>query len=254
MNATVEKLPKIFVPPERDDLSSNAHRQLIGYLGLLLPLLLWLIAGWRHTEGLQAWKPLSSVSAYYYTGAVAAFTGILVALALFLFTYRGYDNESRIRDRIAAIIAGIAAIFVAFFPTGVPDNLKPLSWWTPVLGTIHYCSAVVLFGSFIFFALFLFRKSGKKRTKSLPRGKVVRNTIHIFCGAAMLACMLWAGIATIVDAPIFWPEVLALEFFAISWLAKGRADVTAVATGKWSLHYGRHPRRLFADLRKLITA
>jgi len=77
--------------------------------------------------------------------------------------------------------------------------------------------------------------------------------IHIFCGVAMLACMLWAGIATVTDAPIFWPEALALEFFAVSWLAKGRADITVVAAGKRTLYYGRHPRQLFAEFRRRTT-
>ncbi|MFC1981622.1 hypothetical protein ACFLVN_05225, partial [Chloroflexota bacterium] len=227
---------------------------LIGYLGLILPALLWLIAGWRTMEGLQPWKPLASVSAYYYTGAVSAFAGILVALALFLFSYRGYDNAYHRRDRIAAIIAGVAAVLVAFFPTGAPGDLKALSWWTPLIGGIHYFSAVVLFGAFIFFSIFLFRRSKVKRGESLPRGKRFRNVIHIFCGVAMLACMLWAGIATVTGATIFWPEAFALEFFAVSWLTKGRADITVVAAGKRTLYYGRHHRQLFAEFRRRTTA
>ncbi|MFC1982751.1 hypothetical protein ACFLV5_03085 [Chloroflexota bacterium] len=212
-----------------------------------MPALLWLIAGLRPTEGLPLWKPLTSVSTYYYTGAVSAFAGILVALALFLFSYRGYDNAYHRRDRIAAFIAGVAAILVAFFPTGSPGDLQSLSWWTPLIGGIHYFSAVVLFGAFIYFALFLFRKSKVKRGESLPRGKHFRNVIYIFCGVAMVACMLWAGIASFNGAPIFWPEALALEFFAVSWLVKGRADITAVAAGRRTLYYGRHPKQLFAS-------
>lgn len=143
MNASDKHGRKLFAVPEADDLSSNAHRQLIGYLGLIMPASFWLIAGWRPTEGLQPWKLLTSVSAYYYTGAVAAFAGILVALALFLFTYQGYDNAYRRRDRIAAIIAGVAAVLVASFPTGAPGDLKALSWWTPLIGVAHYFSPVV---------------------------------------------------------------------------------------------------------------
>ncbi|MFC1955918.1 hypothetical protein ACFLWZ_05265 [Chloroflexota bacterium] len=59
--------------------------------------------------------------------------------------------------------------------------------------------------------------------------------------------MLWAGIASFNGAPIFWPEALALEFFAVSWLVKGRADITAVAAGRRTLYYGRHPKQLFAS-------
>lgn len=249
MNISNEKVPKFFAIPETDDLSSNAYRQLIGYIGLIFPALLWLIAGWRPMGELHSWKPLTSVSAYYYTGAVSAFAGMLVALALFLFSYKGYKNEYLRRDRTAAIIAGVSAILVAFFPTGAPSGLETLSWWTPIIGTIHYISAVVLFSAFIFFSLFLFRKSKVKRGESLPLGKKLRNAIHLLCGIAMLACMVWAGINTVNKGPIFWPEALALEFFAVSWLAKGRADITVVAVGRQALYYGRHPTQLFTEHR-----
>jgi hypothetical protein len=74
--------------------------------------------------------------------------------------------------------------------------------------------------------------------------------IHIFCGAAMIACMVWAGIASINGAAIFWPEALALEFFAISWLVKGRADITIVAVSKQTLYYGSHPKQLFTSRKR----
>ncbi len=240
----VQALEPLFPTPEADDLSSHVHRQFIGGLGLVLPVLLWLIAGWRPTEGLPRWELLGSVSAYYYTGAVAAFVGILIALAVFLFTYRGYNNEYRRRDRVAAIIAGTAAALVAFFPTDAPSDLSVPSWWTPRTGTMHYGSAVVLFAAFIFFSLFLFPKSKVKKGESLPPDKQVRNWIYIVCGIAMVVCMSWAGSTFFTGAPIFWPEALALEFFAVSWLVKGRADRTAVAAGRRSLYYGRHPGQL----------
>ena len=78
--------------PTAESLSQQAHRRLIGILGLLLPLLLYVFAGLRHTVGLPAWTPLNSISAYYYTGAVAIFVGVLFALALFLLTYPGYKG------------------------------------------------------------------------------------------------------------------------------------------------------------------
>lgn len=133
----------LFPTGEPDDLSGHAHRQFIGSLGLVLPLLLWVIAGLRPTEGLPRWELLGSVSAYYFTGAVAAFVGILVA---------------------------------------------------------------------------------------------------------MVVCMSWTATASLSGASIFWPEVLALEFFAVSWLLKGRADRTAVITGRRALRYGRHPGQLAGEL------
>jgi hypothetical protein len=246
----LEPVEPIFPTPEPDDLSGHAHRQFIGFLGMVLPFLLWLIAGWRPTERLPLWEPLSSVSDYYYTGSVAAFVGLLITLAVYLFSYQGYNNQNRRRDRIAAIIGGAAAVLVAFFPTEAPNKLLKPFWWTPLTGRIHYISAVVLFGSFIFFSLLLFPQTRKEKP---PKDKRVRNWIYIFCGIAMIGCMLWAGIAKFTGSKeIFWPEVLALEFFAVSWLVKGRVIRTAVVAGRRTLHYGRHPGQLVSEVRSAI--
>ena len=220
---------------EPDDLSGHAHRQLIGYLGLSLPVLVWLAAGWRPMSGLEAWTLLGSISAYYHTGAVAALVGILIALAVFFFTYRGYGNEYGRRDRIAAVMAGAAAVLVAVFPARPPDGLPPPLWWDETTGRIHYAAAVVLFGAFIFFALFQFPKSKQTPGEPLPLDKRVRNRIYRVCGAAMAVCVAWAGTALFTGAAIFWPEALALECFAVSWLVKGRADRTAIAVGTRTL-------------------
>ena len=226
MNAQGKNLSWLFEEPEDDDLSSHAHRQLIGCVGLVLPLLLWLVAGLRPTAvNVNSWELLRSISAYYYSPAVSAFSGSLVAMALFFFAYRGYDNEYGLRDRVAAIIAGIAALLVAFFPAGAPKAAQKPFWWTNPIGTIHYAAAVVLFCSFVFFCLWQFRRSNKNSEK-WDWGKRTRNWIYILCGVAIVLSLVWAAVASIAEKPIFWPETLALEFFAISWLVKGRADKT----------------------------
>ena len=72
----------------------------------------------------------------------------------------------------------------------------------------------------------------------------MRNRVYKFCGWGMVGCVLWAAIATFTKASIFWPETVAVELFAISWLWKGRADWTLVAAGTQTLHYLRNPRQL----------
>jgi succinate dehydrogenase/fumarate reductase cytochrome b subunit len=208
---------------ERDDLSDNSHRQLIGYIGLGLPIILVLLAAIRPTTNLPRWGILDSVSAYYYTGAVAAFVGMLVALALFLLTYRGYRNKYHWVDRVAGITAGCAAIGVAFFPTEAPKGVPALAWWSKPVGVTHYVSAVVLFAMFALFSLWLFRLGTSDHP---PAGKRWRNRIYLTCGLAILVNMAWAAIAGARDKPIFLPESLALVAFAVSWLVKGRAHKT----------------------------
>ncbi len=219
------------VPPNRpDDRSGHAHRQLIGYVGLALPILLLIVAAARPTPELRSWPPLDSVSAYYYTGAVAIFTGLLVALSLLLLTYRGYDNEWGAADRWIARIGGIAAFCVAFFPTKPPDGLPEPPWWDPAANVVHYVSATALFATFIVFSLWLFRKTAKG--EAVTDEKRRRNRIYVVCGAVMIAAVLWAGSSNFTGAPIFLPESIALVAFAFSWLTKGRAGVTAVRAAK----------------------
>lgn len=215
-------------PSRPDDLSDNAHRQLIGYIGLVLPFLLIFIALAR--DGMALWQSLESVSAYYYTGAVAAFVGMLVALALFLFTYRGYANEHHWADRWTANIAAIAALVVAFFPTRAPTGVAALTWWAPWTGVVHHVAAVVLFLMFAVFALWLFRLSAKNEPQT--EGKRVRNAIYIVCGIVILACVAWAGISGLSDRPIFWPESIALIAFSVSWLVKGYALDTIMGAAR----------------------
>ena len=207
-------------------LSNQAHRQLIGYLGLFLPLFLWVFAGIRPTTNLAPWKLLDSVSAYYYTGATGIFTGVLFALALFLATYQGYDGV-RV-DRVVGRIGGFAAIGVALFPTTAPHDSLRLSWWSDATRVTHYVSAITLFVCFILFAIWLFRRSSITAHSARPAAKQRRDTICLWCGIVMIGAVLWAASAIFTHGRIFWPETVAIGAFAVSWLVKGEAPQTAI--------------------------
>lgn len=210
-------------PSRPDDLSGDAHRRLIGWIGLLLPAFLVAIAIER--DGIARWRSLDSISAYYYTGAVAAFVGMLVSLALFLFTYRGFQNEHNTADRTAACIAGFAALVVAFFPTAAPAGIEPLTWWRPWTGVLHHIAAAVLFAMFAFFALWLFplRADGKREMAGW------RKKVYVACGIVILACIAWAAYEGKTGRQIFTPESIALVAFSFSWLVKGYAAEALVA-------------------------
>jgi hypothetical protein len=205
-------------PP--DDLSLQTHRRIIGTLGLILPVFVYLMAGGRPTQGLPRWELLGSVSAYYYTGAGGVFVGVLFALSLFLFSYRGYKGVRA--DRIVGTVGGAAAMVVALFPTGAPPGVLAPSWWTGTTRILHYVGAVVLFTSFILFSVWLFRRSATSK-HDRPLDKRLRNGVYLACGLVMLASVLWAGSSLVTDAPIFVPEALAIVAFAVSWLVKGEA-------------------------------
>jgi heme/copper-type cytochrome/quinol oxidase subunit 2 len=204
-----------------ESLSQLTHRRLIGILGLLLPALLYVLAGLLPTAGLPRWKALNSVSAYYYTGAVSVFAGVLFALALFLLTYPGYKEVAA--DRVVGRLGGLAAIAVALFPTSPPDGLLPPSWWHHNMAMIHHASAVILFVAFILFAIWLFRKSNIPERRDRPLEKRRRDDICLACGIVMIVAVLWAASSMVTHAPIFLPESIAIIGFAVSWLTKGEA-------------------------------
>src|SRR5947207_9242922 len=194
--------------PTAESLSQQAHRRLIGILSLLLPLLLFIFADLRHTVGLPAWTPLNSISAYYYTGAVAIFVGVLFALALFLLTSPGYKGV--IADRLLGLVGGTAAILVALFPTSAPDGLSAPSWWSPYMRTVHYLSAVVLFVAFILFAIWLFRKSNIPSRGDRPLQKRPRDDTCLASGIRMTASLRWATSSMITHASRFIPQSIAI--------------------------------------------
>ena len=232
--------PKGAAPKQDDDDSSHRLRQLIGYIGLVFPLILIYVVIQR--DGLGVWRELDSVSAYYYSGANAVFIGMLVTLALFLLAYDGYKNKAQWADRWLSNLAALAALGVAFFPTGAPgkmggscvltptvDGVCALAWWEPWVGVVHFVCAGVLFGIFAVFCLWLFRK--KADEKEADPDKRNRNTVYLICGIVIVFCIVWAIYEGRAGRSIFWAESVALVFFAISWLVKGYAlkSIRAVA-------------------------
>lgn len=212
--------PSESVRPAPRDLSQQLHRLLIGTLGFFLPFLLYIAAGLRPSGDLPPWKLLSSVSAYYYTGATGIFIGVVFALALFLITYRGYEGVKA--DRVVGAIAGLAALGVALFPTAAPSPLVEPTWWRDWVRTTHYVSAVALFISFILFAGWLFRKSDVPKRSDRSAEKNRQDDLCLACAIVMTVCVVWAGSAIVTKGDIVIPEAIAIMAFAISWLSKGR--------------------------------
>src|SRR5262245_5239416 len=219
-----------------DDDASRSHRQLIGWIGLLMPLLLWAFAGVRPNDAASAWTPLDSISAYFYSSAAFVFVGLLAALSLYLFAYRGFKNNLQMWDKWVARTAASAALVVAGFPTFAPSDALRVPWWMDWFAIAHYASAALLFASFAVFSLFLFTR----RDPNMPDApdKAWRNGVYYFCGFAILASMAWTAMLGFNNRRIFWPESVALVAFATSWLVKGAVHKT-IAEKARSLRSGK---------------
>lgn len=207
-------------------ISYKLLRQLIGLLGIILPVLL--VVGAFYYGNCEIVQ--SSISDYYHTKMRNILVGVLCAVAFFMFTYKGYD----IRDSIAGNLACIFAIGVAFFPTGV-DTLSECAEQCIIyedwIKTVHFTFAGLFFATLIYFSLFLFTES-KTPKHELEAPKRKRNIIFKTCAYVMIACVVLIALYFFflkekypelhhLD-PVFWLESIALWAFGISWLTKGQ--------------------------------
>ena len=197
-------------------------RQMIGWLGLLMPITVRL--GALIVEHIRT---TDSISAYYYTGMRDVFVSTLVLVGVLLTCYR---TPAR-RDNVLSIVAGLAAIGIGLFPVGPTFATEILEKYPQMAEAKCYINRGFLGFHFLFVTVFFalsfylvyFRFDAF--TPPIPtEQKVKRNKIYKVCGAAMLAAFLTIGILAITNkgASIFWPETVAVAAFAIAWLVKGQ--------------------------------
>jgi len=205
--------------PPNDSLvvSYLALRKCIGVIGIALPFALALGHVLAGGAGI-----VSSVSGYYWTAMRDVLVGALSAIAVFLLSYRGYEQA----DDVAGDLACVLALGVALCPTAPPVGASATQL---LVGKLHFAFAAGLFLVLAFFSLVLFRKTDPTRTPT-PR-KLQRNVVYTVCGYVILACVALAAVVSLFadDAPVkrlrpvFWLEALAVVAFGVSWLTKGEA-------------------------------
>jgi hypothetical protein len=150
------------------------------------------------------------------------FVGIMCAIGVFLWSYKGYDW----RDAVAGTITAVCAIGIALFPIA-PDTGATASQIT--IGDIHTALAAVFFLTLAYFALVLFRKTSPDVPPT--HMKLVRNKVYTVCGYTILAAIALIAVVYSLPAdspmmaasPVFWLESAACIAFGISWFVKGEA-------------------------------
>ena len=196
-------------------------RRLIGILGISLPFIVILGGLAQSDAGLQG-----SISGYYYTNMRDLFVGILSGVALFLLSYRGYEQI----DDILANMSGLFALGMILFPTAmysgkvvrvgmflIADNISE---------TIHLSFSALFFLALSFNSLFLFTR---RHPGVMGKEKKRRNVIYRTCGIVMIlaiACItlyniFFRGTSLAAINPVLILESVALCAFGISWLVKG---------------------------------
>lgn len=218
-------------------ISYLAVRRAIGLLGLGLPVIL--ITGTSLANFSCPLQP--SISDYYYTNMGTVFAGILCAVATFLFTYKGFDNDKRFwqifNDNNVTNIAAICALLVACFPDG--EIYTPANSVLPItkhaVNTIHYTAAASLFIFLGIMSFFFFTTTEKdihsiENPKEKTPRKIIRNNIYRTC-----AVIMWIAVVSIPVVVVCFKnsqclivkyytivgETIALLAFGFSWLIKG---------------------------------
>ncbi|MBI4764921.1 MAG: hypothetical protein HY787_09990 [Deltaproteobacteria bacterium] len=190
-------------------------RQLIGWLGMLLPLI---CVGGGFLFSKLPLQP--SISAYYHTNMRDFFVGLMICVSFFLVTYKGYE---RIDKRITTLI-GIAGFGIAVFPcldSGTSTRAVGIFQLSSSLSDkIHIGCALIFFILLAINSIFLFTLGQDPK----------KNSIYRICGIVILSSiiLLAIGVVAINDEVVKKMKiVLALETvmlwaFGISWLVKGK--------------------------------
>jgi hypothetical protein len=222
----VEQRPTSADPPDtwRYMRSYLLLRVLVGVVGVALPIVLSML----DTRLFQDEpNPRGSMSAYYYSGARDVFVAALAVTAAFLGTYKAFEKNL---DNLLSVTAGVAAVFVAFFPTGRPSDAFGL---TPVQRTfseeavewIHYIAS----GAFILSLgalsiTFGIRAGRRARTPNQRRSPQFWRRFHFACAAGVLVAVALIVFSKVVWAPpnyLLWAEWLAAWAFGASWFMSG---------------------------------
>jgi len=217
-----------------DQFTYRRIRRSIGYLGIGLPILLFLFALIPFFK--TTVQP--SISHFYYTNLREIFTGTLCAVGLFLVRYKGFGNKKWWKnDNLLTNIAGVMAFGVAFVPTDPipPDTrittLIPYDW--SFLGGLHYSFAGILFVSFSILSICVFTLG--QQQADLPKSLLDENNIYRFCGYSIIVYIALIPLASTLklykDSTLVL-EALSLFSFGISWLIKGRALGQTGKTGE----------------------
>lgn len=207
-------------------------RNLIGFSGILLPLILAIAP--KRPSDYYGFEP--SISDYFYTDRGDILVVILCILGAFLITYTGYCWK----EQVLTFLAGVCGIGVAFVPTkknclecplsvhtgsgGVFSFIAGTGWHLAFAATFLFCLAIM--------SLVFFTRGNKHDQQVKPDGKLSqkrkRNIVYKICGWIIIAALVILGLYFIFKPDlgkfpiIFTFETIAVIAFGFSWITKGQ--------------------------------
>ena len=194
--------------------SSLLHRNVLGGLGMLLPVFS-ILGGLFVRNKPESWWYSISVT-YYITPALPI---ILGSCGIFLLCYRSYETI----DTIINVLSGIFAFGVVLFPCENPYGIEYVGYFQIPVGVsavIHSVCAMLLFALLAYNIGWLFTR-GKNE---------LNNKIYKVCAWTMIVIMGLFFIVIIAGLFGFkYPkflvmivEAVLLLIFGFAWLVKGQ--------------------------------
>lgn len=203
-------------------------RVIVGVVGILLPLGLLLLDRWVFRDSADA---RGSLSAYYYSGGRELFVAGLVLMGTVLGTYKMFEWNL---DNLLSFLAGVAAVLVAFLPTGRYSKdlaLTPLQreWGEGTVQALHFGAAgtlIVLLG--VLSVTFGVREGNRPPVESQNQKVSPGNwrRYHFICAAVILAALATYGVSKLkgpemIPNLLLFVECAAIWAFAASWFVAG---------------------------------
>ena len=201
------------------------YQTIIGCLGWALPVLsvgFGLIGFFRGVNE-PGWY--ESISATYYANSSMMMVGLLFAISLYFWAYKGYDRVDNSITKISAIAAmGIVAFPCADGQATSAEIVGLFCLPTALSGKIHTILAVVLYVTF-----FIQIQRFKKGKKHMTEQKKKRNRVYNWCMLLMLIGFAII-ILSIVDKTLLPYHFLVLVGecflqvgFGTAWLVKSES-------------------------------
>jgi hypothetical protein len=154
------------------------------------------------------------------------FVVIIGATGIFLVSYKIAERNL---DNFASILAGIAAVLVAIFPTGVPSSLVTLTPLQSDVGQtltkwIHFASAGTFLVALAVLTFFFGLREGGRAPRPRTRPPEFWKWFHWSCSMVMALALLWIVVTHFANWPsqsLLIGEWVSAWAFGVSWFAKG---------------------------------
>jgi hypothetical protein len=209
-------------------------RTIIGFMGITLPILL--ILGDNLLSDGSGVAVRGSLSGYYYSGVRDFFVGSLVAIGVFLITYKLFERSL---NNLLSVVGGLAAMVVAFFPTSRPDGgpdamqvpLTPIQvrLGEATVAHVHYTAAGIFIVSLAIITFFFGLQEGRRGTQRVGRQSMLPPSFwRWFHWASALVILAAVGFMVLSRTQHMFTayslligQIVAIVAFGLSWLAKG---------------------------------